>query len=155
MGGAGVSPVQIFQHLPHSSRQRLDLFETGPGFFVVALFVEQQQLSLGENGGQWVRQVVTQFPYSVLRRVHLEQRAVEIPQVVLAEITYGLPQVLVTRGAEDFGCAALELGIGGAKEHACAPNGIGRLPHGETNEDLLTVEPDGGEVVNDCFANVS
>jgi hypothetical protein len=50
--------LNLAQHCPHANGQRFDLAQTGEGFRIDLRFVEQQELSLGEERGKRIRQVV-------------------------------------------------------------------------------------------------
>jgi len=81
----------------------------------------------------------------------LQERAVKITQMVVAEIPNGKPQVLFGGGAEDLGGSALVLGLFRPEQDAPAPCTVLGVPQGEPNEDTLSFKPYGGEIVNDCF----
>src|SRR5207244_2297735 len=78
-----------------------------------------------------------------------EQRSVQVPEVMIPEIPYRLPQVRLGHGAEDLGRRPLGFGVRLPKQHPPAPDPVLAAAHGEANGDELCVEPDGGELVND------
>src|SRR5256886_5576173 len=78
-----------------------------------------------------------------------EQRSVQIPEVMIPEIPYRLPQVRLGRGAEDLGRRPLGFGVRLPEQHPPAPDPVLAAAHGEANGDELSVEPDGGKLVND------
>lgn len=82
----------------------------------------------------------------------LEQRTIEIAQVVVTQVANGEPQVLLGDRAEDLGRGALVLGLLGAEMDPAAPHPIVGTPQGEPNSDTLSFEFDGGKIVNDGFA---
>src|SRR5207302_5301296 len=78
-----------------------------------------------------------------------KQRAVQIAQVVVPQVADRLPQVLLRRGAEDLGGGALSLGVRRAEQHAPAPDPVLGAAHQETYGDELSVESNGGKVMDD------
>src|SRR5207245_8548375 len=94
-------------------------------FGVVLLRAQQKDLGFGQDGGQRVRQIVPQLPDRVLPSVrHLEQRAVEIAKVVVAEIAHGLPQVGLGGGAKDLGGGALHLRVRSPEQESAPHDSI-------------------------------
>ena len=75
--------------------------------------------------------------------------------MVLPKVAHRLPEVRFRRAAEDLGSGTLQLGIRYAEQHASSPHTVGCLANGEANDDVLSVEPDGGQIVNDSFASIS
>jgi hypothetical protein len=82
---------------------------------------------------------------------HLQERAVEITQMVVSKIPNGKPQILLRDGAEDLSGGALMLGLFRTKQDAPAPGAVLGVPEGEPNKDTLSFKPYGGEIVNDSF----
>src|SRR3989442_8416835 len=68
---------------------------------------------------------------------------------MIPEIPYRLPQVRLGRGAEDLGRRPLGFGVRLPEQHPPAPDPVLAAAHGEANGDELSVEPDGGKLVND------
>src|SRR3989441_7113267 len=68
---------------------------------------------------------------------------------MIPEIPYRLPQVRLGRGAEDLGRRPLGFGVRLPEQHPPAPDPVFAAAHGEANGDELSVEPDGGKLVND------
>src|SRR5438445_2635983 len=68
---------------------------------------------------------------------------------MIPEIPYRLPQVRLGHGAEDLGRRPLGFGVRLPKQHPPAPDPVLAAAHGEANGDELSVEPDGGKLVND------
>src|SRR5437879_8350049 len=79
------SSVQGFQYAAHFARERFDLLQARHGLRVVLLGAQEQQLCFGEDGGERVREVVPQLPDWVRRVRHLQERAVEIAQMMVAQ----------------------------------------------------------------------
>jgi len=72
--------------------------------------------------------------------------------MMIAQVPHRLPQLLLRGSAEDLGRGALVLGVLRAKKHPTAPDGVLGASDREAYSDELSVEPNRGEVVNDCFA---
>src|SRR6267143_2559464 len=73
---------------------------------------------------------------------------------MIPEVADRLPQVRLRRGAEDLGGGGLGLGVGGAEQHAPTPNPVLGPAYLEANGDELSVESDGGKVVDDRFVRI-
>src|SRR2546430_14834976 len=73
---------------------------------------------------------------------------------MIPQVAYRLPQVRLRRGAEDLGRGALRLGVRRAEQHPSAPDPVLRPAYLEANGDELSVESNGGEVVDDRFGRI-
>src|SRR5947208_16862542 len=73
---------------------------------------------------------------------------------MLPEVAHRLPQVRLRRGAEDLRRGALRLGVRRAEQHSPAPDPVFGPAYLEANGDELSVESDGGEVVDDRFGRI-
>src|SRR6266480_1485151 len=73
---------------------------------------------------------------------------------MIPQVAYRLPQVRLRRGAEDLRRGALGLGVRRAEQHAPAPDPVFRPAYLEANGDELSVESDGGKVVDDRFGRI-
>src|SRR6266550_1598253 len=73
---------------------------------------------------------------------------------MIPQVAYRLPQVRFRRGAEDLGRGALRLGVRRAEQHPPAPDPVFRPAYLEANGDELSVESNGGEVVDDRFGRI-
>src|SRR5207247_10908845 len=112
------------------------------------------QLGLCEDRGQGVRHVVSELPEGVQRVDHLEQRAVKIAEVMIPQVAHRLPQVRLRRGAEDLRGGALRLGVRRAEQDPPAPDSVLGPAYLEANGDELSVESNGGKVVDDRFRRI-
>jgi len=74
---------------------------------------------------------------------------------MIPQVAHRLPQVRLRRGAEDLGGGALGFGVGSAEQHPPAPDPVLGPAYLEANGDELSVESDGGEVVDDRFGRCS
>src|SRR5437762_2224857 len=148
------SSVQGFEDAAHLARERLDLLQARDRLRVILVGAQQEQLSLGEDRGQGVRQVVAELPDGVQRVDHLEQRPVEIAEVMIPQVAHRLPQVRLRRGAEDLRGGALRLGVRRAEQDPPAPHSVLGPAYLEANGDELSVESNGGKVVDDRFGRI-
>src|SRR5437667_181978 len=148
------SSVQGFEDAAHLARERLDLLQARDRLRVILVGAQQEQLSLSEDRGQGVRQVVAQLPDGVQRVDHLEQRPVEIAEVMIPQVAHRLPQVRLRRGAEDLRGGALRLGVRRAEQDPPAPDSVLGPAYLEANGDELSVESNGGKVVDDRFGRI-
>jgi len=82
----------------------------------------------------------------------LEQRAVQIAQVVVAQVPDRQPEVLLRNRAEDFGRGPLVFGVLRAEQDPAAPDTVLGASHREANDDTLSFKTDRGEIVDDRFA---
>src|SRR6266699_6932256 len=73
---------------------------------------------------------------------------------MIPQVAYRLPQVRLRRGAEDLGRGALRLGVRRAEQYPPAPDPVFRPAYLEANGDELSVESNGGEVVDDRFGRI-
>src|SRR6266576_7225642 len=73
---------------------------------------------------------------------------------MIPQVAYRLPQVRLRRGAEDLGRRALRLGVRRAEQRPPTPDPVFRPAYLEANGDELSVESDGGKVVDDCFVRI-
>jgi hypothetical protein len=71
--------------------------------------------------------------------------------VVVPQIADGKPQVLFGSRAEDLRGGPLVLGLFGPEQDAAPPGPVFGVPQGEPDEDTLSFESNGREIVNDCF----
>jgi hypothetical protein len=83
--------------------------------------------------------------------ITLEQGAVQIAEMVIAEVANGEPEVLLGKGAEDLRRRPLVLGVFETEQDATAPRPILRMTEHETDGDTLAFKADGGEIVDGCF----
>src|SRR5256712_496336 len=148
------SSVQGFEDVAHLARERLDLLQAPDRLRVILVGTQQEQLGLGEDRSQGVRQVVPELPDGVQRVDHLKQRAVEIAQMVIPQVPHRLPQVRLLRGAEDLRGGALRLRVRRPEQHPPAPDPVLGAAYLEANGDELSVESDGGKVVDDRFGRI-
>src|SRR2546426_7914539 len=132
----------------------LDLLQARDRLRVILVGTQQEQLGLGEDRSQGVRQVVPELPDGVQRVDHLKQRAVEIAKMLIPQVPHRLPQLRLRRGAEDLRGGALRLGVRRAEQHPPAPDPVLGAAYLEANGDELSVESDGGKVVDDRFGRI-
>lgn len=71
--------------------------------------------------------------------------------MVVSQIADREPQVLLGIRAEDLRGRALVLGLFGPEQDPSPPGPVFGVPQGEPDEDTLSFESNGGEIVNDCF----
>ena len=71
--------------------------------------------------------------------------------MVIPQIADREPQVLLGCGAEDLRGGALVLGLFGPEQDTPPPGPVFGMPQGEPDEDTLSFESNGGEIVNDSF----
>jgi hypothetical protein len=83
--------------------------------------------------------------------ITLEQRAVEIAEVMIPEVTNGKPEVLLGERTEDLRRGPLMFGVFQPEQDATAPSPVLRMTKHEAYGDTLAFEPNGGEIVDDCF----
>src|SRR2546426_4988383 len=126
-------------------RERLDLLQARDRLRIILVGAQQKQLGLGEDRGQGVRQVVAELPDGVQRVDHLEQRAVEIAEVMIPQVAHRLPQVRLRRGAENLRGGALRLGVRRAEQDPPAPDSVLGPAYPEANGDELSVDSEGGK----------
>ena len=81
----------------------------------------------------------------------LEQGAVQIAEMVVAEVADGEPEVLLGKGAEDLRRGPLVLGVFEAEQDAPAPRPVLGMTQHETDGDTLAFKADRGEIVDDSF----
>src|SRR5882762_387191 len=74
--------------------------------------------------------------------------------MVVTQVAHRLPQVRLRGGAEDLRGGALRLGVRRAEQHPPAPDRVLGPAYLEANGDELSVESDGGEVVDDRFGRI-
>ena len=79
----------------------------------------------------------------------LEQRAVQIAEVMVPQVPDREPQVLLRDGAEDFGRGPLVFGLLRAKQYPAAPHPVLGAPYREANDDTLSFKSYGGKIVDD------
>ncbi|HWZ29445.1 MAG TPA: hypothetical protein VNX15_12830, partial [Gemmatimonadales bacterium] len=84
----------------------------------------------------------------------LEQRAVEVPQVMIPQVPHRLPEIRFIGGAEDLRRGPLVLGVRGAEQDAPAPSPVFGPADRETDSDTLPFEFYGGKIVNDGWTLV-
>src|ERR1051325_8397342 len=148
------SPIEGFENAAHLARQRLDLLQARDGLAIVLVRPQEEQLGLGQDGGEGVGEVVPELADRVRGVGHLEQRPIQIAQVMVAQVADGLPQIRLRRGAEDLGRRALRLGVRRPEQDPAPPHAVVAAAYLETNGDELSVEANGGEVVDDRVARV-
>ena len=81
----------------------------------------------------------------------LEQRSIQVSEVVIPQIADREPQVLLGGRAEDLRRGALVLGLFGPEQDAPPPSPIFGMPQSQPDEDTLAFESNSGEIVYDCF----
>src|SRR2546426_1848413 len=74
--------------------------------------------------------------------------------MMIPQVPHRLPQVRLRDGAEDLRRGALRLGIGCPEQHAPTPDPVLGPAYLEANGDELSVESDGGKVVDDRFVRI-
>jgi len=83
--------------------------------------------------------------------ITLEQGAVEIAEVMIPEVANGKPEVLLGERTEDLRRGPLVFGVFQPEQDATAPGPVLRMTEHEAYGDTLAFEPNGGEIVDDCF----
>src|SRR5437016_8537089 len=73
---------------------------------------------------------------------------------MIPQVAHRLPQVRLRRGAEDLRGGALRLGVRRAEQDPPAPDSVLGPAYLEANGDELSVESDGGKVVDDHFGRI-
>src|SRR5882724_9889180 len=73
---------------------------------------------------------------------------------VIPQVAHRLPQIRLRRGAEDLRRGAFRLGVRRAEQDAPAPDPVLGPAYLEANGDELSVESDGGKVVDDRFGRI-
>src|SRR5260370_40157657 len=73
---------------------------------------------------------------------------------MIPQVAHRLPQVRHRRGAENPRGGRLRLGVRGAKQYPPAPDSVLGPAYLEANGDELSVESDGGKVVDDRFGRI-
>ena len=71
--------------------------------------------------------------------------------MVVPEVPDRLPEILLGGGAEDFRRRPFGFGVFRPEQNAAAPNAVLGAAQGESNGDFLSVEAQGGQVVDDRF----
>ena len=71
--------------------------------------------------------------------------------MVVPEVPDRLPEILFGGSAEDFGRRPFGFGVFRPKQDAAAPDAVLGAAQGESNGDFLSVETQGGQVVDDRF----
>jgi hypothetical protein len=71
--------------------------------------------------------------------------------MVVPQVAHRQPEVLLGEGAEDLRRGPLMLGVFQPEQDATAPSPILRMTEHEAYGDTLAFEPNGGEIVDDCF----
>ena len=79
----------------------------------------------------------------------LEQRSVQIAEMMVPQVPDRQPEVLLRDGAEDFGRGPLVFGVLSAEQDPAAPDTVLGASHREANDDTLSFKTDGGEIVDD------
>ena len=79
----------------------------------------------------------------------LEQRAVQIAEVMVAQVPDRQPEVLLRDRTEDLGRSPLVFGVLGAKQDPAAPHTVLGASHREANDDTLSFKTNGGKIVDD------
>jgi hypothetical protein len=79
----------------------------------------------------------------------LEQRAVQIAEVMVPQVPDRQPEVLLRDGAEDLGRGPLVFGVLGAEQDPAAPDTVLGASYREANDDTLSFKPYGGKIVDD------
>src|SRR2546422_10143312 len=74
--------------------------------------------------------------------------------MMIPQVAHRLPRVRLRRGAEDLRRGALRLGVRRAEQPPPAPDAVLGPAYLETNGDELSVESDGGELVDDRFGRI-
>src|SRR5205814_6764318 len=146
--------IKGFENAAHLARQRFNLLEARHGLPIVFVRPQEEQLRFGQNGGEGIGQVVPELADRVRGVDHLEQRPIQIAQVMVAQVAYRLPQVRLRRGAEDLGRRPLSLGVRRPEQDPAPPHTVLAAAYLEANGDELSVEANGGEVVDDSVARV-
>ncbi len=82
----------------------------------------------------------------------LEQRAVQIAEVMVPQVPDRQPQVLFRDGAEDLGRGPFVFGLFRPKQDPAAPHTILGASYREANDDTLSFKSYGGKIVDDGFA---
>src|SRR5579859_4957643 len=85
----------------------------------------------------------------------LKQRTIQIPQVVIPQVSYRLPQILLGGSAKDFRARALSLRPFGTEQDAATPNPVFGAAQGETNVYGLSIKANRRQVVNDRIGRSS
>src|SRR2546430_13011897 len=73
---------------------------------------------------------------------------------MIPQVAHRLPQVRLRRGAEDLRGGTLRLGVRRAEQDPPAPDSVLGPSYLEANGDELSVESDGGKVVDDRFGRI-
>src|SRR2546421_11391709 len=73
---------------------------------------------------------------------------------MIPQVAHRLPQVRLRRGTEDLRGGALRLGVRRAEQDPPAPDSVLGPSYLEANGDELSVESDGGKVVDDRFGRI-
>src|SRR5438309_10509431 len=74
--------------------------------------------------------------------------------MMIPQVPHRLPQVRLRGGAEDLRCGALRFGIRCPEQHPPTPDPVLGPAYLEANGDELSVESDGGKVVDDRFVRI-
>jgi len=82
----------------------------------------------------------------------LEQRAVQIAEVMVAQVPDRQPEVLLRDRTEDLGRGPLVFGLLRPKQDPAAPHTILGASDREANDDTLSFKSYGGKIVDDGFA---
>src|SRR3989441_8088773 len=73
---------------------------------------------------------------------------------MIPQVAHRLPRVWLRRGAEDLRGGTLRLGVRRAEQDPPAPDSVLGPSYLEANGDELSVESDGGKVVDDRFGRI-
>jgi hypothetical protein len=83
-----------------------------------------------------------------------DYRSIEVTDVVLTQVSHRLPQVRLTRTAEDLRRGGRDADVGGPEQQSSAPHAILGTAHDETNRDFLPGTANGCEIVYDGLERV-
>jgi hypothetical protein len=82
----------------------------------------------------------------------LEQRAVQIAEVMVPQVPDRQPQVLFRDRAKDLGRGPLVFGLLRPEQDPAAPHTVLGASDREANDDTLSFKSYGGKIVDDGFA---
>ena len=142
--------MPVLENVAHPARERLDVLQRRHQFRIELGFVQEEQLRLGQNGRERVGKIVPQLGDRVVSQPGgLEQRAVQIPQVMIPQVPHRLPEIRFVGGAEDLRRGPFMLGVRSAEQNAPPPRPVFGPTDRETDSDTLPFEFYGGKIMND------
>ena len=154
--------VQILEYLAHPPRQRLDLPQARHHLRTELVGGKEHDLRFGEYGGERVGQVMPKpadfvsalWSFSSWCWRHYRRERYKSRKWWSRRSRTDCHKSGSDVAQKILGGRPLLFGIGCPKQHAAAPDRVFGPPYHQTYGDELSVEPNGGQIMNDCFAGI-